>query len=294
MRTFHPILILVIPFLAGCAGLAPTPTPTPEPTATPTPAPPGAGFRFSSYGVAYNPGPEYWASVGEQMAAKFPAAQPEAIWIVGTFTGDGTYLNFQGKTDDPYTRMGFVDMNESALALFDRKGFKVWLQVEPGNADMLKLIPLVLERYKQHPSIAGFGVDVEWYKSDGSPEGSPVSDAEAEAWVEAVRAVDPDYKLFLKHWDYDFMPPTYRDGILFVDDSQQFESLEHLKTEFAVWGRHFAPAPVGFQYGYPADRAWWKKLQDPPGEIGRAILESVPNTSALFWVDFSVLEVFPP
>ena len=55
-----------------------------------------------------------------------------------------------------------------------------------------------------------------------------------------------------------------------------------------------APAPVGFQFGYPSDRPWWHQLQDPPGDIGSRILNRVPNTEALFWVDFSMLEVFPP
>ncbi len=285
--------------LAGCA--APTPPPTPAPTSLPpTETPPpaatlGAGFRFSTYGPQSNPGPEYWASVGERMSTRFPGSHPEAIWIVGNFLGDGmTYLSFHAETDDPHIKSGFVDMNEQTLALFDQKGFKVWLQVEPGDADMLTLIDLVLNQYKQHPSVIGFGVDVEWFKSDGSAEGTPVTDAEAEAWVKAIRAINPDYKLFLKHWDTAYMPPTYRDGIVFVDDSQQFSSFDDLKSEFTRWGQYFDPAPVGFQYGYPADQAWWKQLQDPPAEIGRAILESTPNTTSLFWVDFTVLDVFPP
>ena len=65
-------------------------------------------------------------------------------------------------------------------------------------------------------------------------------------------------------------------------------------TEFAAWGAHFAPAPVGFQYGYPADQTWWQELADPAKEIGQAILTQTPNTRSLFWVDFTVLEVFPP
>lgn len=254
----------------------------------------GAGFRFSSYGPPYNPGPEYWVSVGKQMAAKFPGAKPQAIWIVGNFTGKGTYLSFPAKTDDPYVTRTFMDMNEAALTLFDQHGVQVWLQVEPGNADMLGLIDLVLGQYSHHPCVIGFGVDVEWYKSGGAPEGTPVSDEEAKAWVKAVQAHHPDYLLFLKHWDYHWLPPTVRDGIVFVDDSQHFQSLDDLVAEFTAWGEHFAPAPVAFQYGYPADKPWWRNLSDPPGDIGRAILEKVPNTSGLFWVDFTVLEVFPP
>ena len=90
------------------------------------------------------------------------------------------------------------------------------------------------------------------------------------------------------------MPPTLRDGLLFVDDSQIFPSLDAMVAEFAAWGKRFAPAPVSFQFGYQSDRPWWVKLEDPPGEIGRRILAAVPNTESLIWVDFSVLEVFPP
>lgn len=255
----------------------------------------GAGFRYSSYGPPRNPGPDYWVSVGEQMSAKFPGSHPETIWILGNFMGGGSiYLNFRAETDDPHIVSGYVDMNEDILTMFDQKGFKVWLQVEPADADMLTLIDVVLNQYKHHPCVLGFGVDVEWYKSDGSPQGAPVTDAEAEAWVKAIRKINPKYQLFLKHWDTNWMPPTYRDGIVFINDSQQFENFEHLKTEFADWGRHFAPAKVGFQYGYPADKDWWSQLQDPPAEIGQAILASTPNTASLFWVDFTVLDVFPP
>src|SRR5688572_16254449 len=98
MKIFHILFILSI--LAGC-----TPLNTPETSL-------GAGFRYSSYGPAYNPGAEYWASVGEQMATKFPNAKPATIWIVGILDGEGTYLNFGCKTDDPNIHCGYVDVNE--------------------------------------------------------------------------------------------------------------------------------------------------------------------------------------
>lgn len=253
-----------------------------------------AGFRFSSYGPSYNPGPEYWSYAGEQMAAKFDGATPSALWIVGVLDGEGTYLNFNCETDDPNIRCGYADMNDATLDLFDQNGFEVWLQVESGNASMDELIRIVLNQYKDHPSVVGFGVDVEWYKSTNGPEGQPISDEEAAHWVKLVREVNPNYRLFLKHWDVDWMPPTYRDGIVFIDDSQQFESLDQLVSEFSAWGKRFAPSPVGFQFGYQADQKWWKELQDPPKEIGEAILQQTPNTSGLFWVDFTLLDVFPP
>ncbi|MCC6261076.1 MAG: hypothetical protein IT311_09445 [Anaerolineales bacterium] len=257
-------------------------------------APLQAGFRYSSYGPPYNPGPEYWASTGEQMAAKFKNATPSALWIVGIINDDGVYLNFDCTAKDPKIRCSFADINEKTLTLFDEKGYQVWLQVEPGNANMDELIEIILNKYKHHPSIVGFGVDVEWYKSTNGPQGEPITDELAKDWVTAIRKINPNYYLFLKHWDAEWMPPTYRDGIVFIDDSQQFESFEQLIDEFSAWGKKFEPAPVGFQYGYPADKKWWSKLQDPPAEIGQAVLERAPNTIGLFWVDFTLFDIFPP
>jgi hypothetical protein len=289
------ILLPIFLFLTACT--VATSLPTTTPASSPTPALPttGAGFRFSFYGPPSNPGPEYWVSVGEQMAAKFPGAGPMGIWIIGDIEGHQAFLNFPGTSDDPNIIFGKTDDNEAALAYFDEHNVRIWLQVESGDADMLKVIDLVLKRYGKHPCVIGFGVDLEWYHSKGDEaEGQPVTDAEAAAWVAAVRAYNPSYRLFLKHWDVNWMPPTYREGIVFVDDSQQFDSLDQMVDEFVVWGQHFTPAPVAFQFGYSDDQKWWGSLADAPGEIGKAILAKVPNTSALFWVDFTVLDVFPP
>lgn len=254
----------------------------------------GAGFRFSAYGPDYDPGAEYWAGVGEQMAARFPDAVPEAIWIVGRLHDEGTWLSFPGESDERLIRFSESDGNAEALELFDRRGFHVWLQVEPGHAPVEELIHLMLERYGNHPSVIGIGVDVEWYRSTEVPEGRAITDSEARAWLAAARSHNPGYRLFLKHWEIGKMPPTARDGILFVDDSQEIPSLDEMIEEFAAWGRAFAPAPVAFQYGYESDQNWWRQLDDPPADIGRRILEAAPNTEGLYWVDFTVLEVFPP
>ena len=254
----------------------------------------GAGFRYSAYGPDYNPGPRYWVRVGEEMAARFDGAVPEAIWITGRLKGDGTLLNFPVDVKNPLILGSESDLDEAVLDLFDEHGYRVWLQVESGHAPVEELIHLVLDRYGHHPSVVGFGIDVEWYESTETPEGKAVTDEEAAAWLAAVRAHNPNYRLFLKHWESGKMPPTVRDGLLFVDDSQILPSLEAMVDEFAEWGRSFAPAPVAFQYGYPSDRPWWSQLEDPPRDIGGAILERVPNAQGLYWVDFTVLHLFPP
>jgi hypothetical protein len=205
------LLFLIASFLASCAPAKP---------------PLGAGFRFSTYGVPEKQIPEYWVSVGDRMASKFEGAEPQGIWIVGNLYDRGVYLSFPCPTDAPDILCGPIDMNEAALKLFDERGVKVWLQVESGNGDMLKLIDLVLDRYGHHPCVIGFGVDVEWYQSSGNPLGVPVDDATAAEWVKAVRAHSPEYRLFLKHWDSDWMPPAYRDGIVFINDGQEFDNFD--------------------------------------------------------------------
>ena len=88
------------------------------------------------------------------------------------------------------------------------------------------------------------------------------------------------------------MPPTEREGLVFIDDSQGLDSQEAMVAEFKRGGEAFAPAPVGFQYGYLSDKVWWKELEDPPAEIGNSLIDSVPNTEGLYWVDFTVFEFF--
>jgi len=282
MKSKTITLLLIIPILlTGCLGLS-------EEAESQL----GAGFRFSTYGATIKD-PEYWVSVGQRMSDKFPGSVPETIWIVGNIFGEGTYLNFPCESVDPNIRCGFVDMNSQALDRFDELGFRVWLQVEAGNASIDELIEIVLNQYKHHPSVIGFGVDVEWYQSSIGPLGVPITDVEATRWVEAVRSYNSDYNLFLKHWEIAWMPPTVREGIFFINDTQDFDSIDSLLENFSAWGEHFAPAPVGFQFGYHTDRKWWRDLEDPPLEIGEKLLQNIPNTQALYWVDFTITDVFP-
>ena len=170
MKRIFSTLLLPLLLLSSCSFTSPAPEPVPVL---------GTGFRFSIYGTDQDPDPAYWTSVARKMARKFPGSRPMGIWIIGDIEGNQAYLNFPASSDDPNIIFGKTDDNEAALTYFDRQNVQVWLQVEPGNADMLKVIDLVLSRYGKHPCVIGFGVDVEWYKSDGSAEGTPVTDEEA-------------------------------------------------------------------------------------------------------------------
>ncbi len=90
---------------------------------------------------------------------------------------------------------------------------------------------------------------MEWYGSIGDPEGIAVTDEVAAVWLAAAHEHNEDYRLFLKQWLPEKMPPKMHEGLLFVDDSQGFESLDQMVAEFEEWGKAFVPAPVTFQFG---------------------------------------------
>jgi hypothetical protein len=294
-------MMLVAAFLALCFGACAVKT---TPAAKPKTGL-RAGLRSSPYGPKNGiPAPDYWLRSARSMASRFNGAVPALVWIVGTMESTaGPGHDFTGRIKLSFPSPGgeFPDIvfsdqdaNEAFFEQFDRNGYRVWLQVEPGNADMETLIKLVMDRYARHPCVIGFGVDVEWHRwSRQNDEGTGVSDDQARSWSERVRSYHPGYQLFLKHWLESKMPPSYRQGLAFISDSQEFTSLAEMLADFTAWGSAFAASPVGFQFGYPPDGAWWRKLADPPTAIGDAILARIPNTTDLYWVDFTMQEIWP-
>ena len=255
-----------------------------------------AGARSSSYGIKPFPQPSEWQQVMNKMTENFKGSAPCAIWIVGKlFRPKGCLLEFpsNGKR---FKDIGFIktDKHESYLDHFDKTGIKIFLQVEPGNADVETLIDLVLNRYKHHKCVIGFGIDVEWYREYDKPKwGVRVNDQSARSWEARVKRHNNNYQLFLKHWDRRWMPPKYRGDIIFVDDSQMFKNFNAMMREFVTyWADYFKPNTVFFQIGYPRDSIWWQKLNNPPKEIGIAIAQNISQDCGIFWVDFSLKKVF--
>jgi hypothetical protein len=257
-----------------------------------------AGFRASrilgNYPNRQFPSPWYWSSTAESIAAKFPGSTPGGIWIVSLYISNGiTQFNFPADGITlPYVNFISTDQNEAYLTHFDTLGIKVWLQVEPGHASIDTLISIVLNRYKHHPSVMGFGVDVEWFRNNAK-----VTDSMAQRWEQKLLSIDSTYSLFLKHYSQSWMPSKYRGKILFVDDSQDFTSsanpLSYMTNEFKSWGASFAPNTCAFQFGYAADSVWWTKYADPFKTIGDALKSAIPTIKGLFWVDFTLTKLFP-
>jgi hypothetical protein len=310
-RSTRPLLVLSLLFaLVATAGLgagsvpsadAARIKPTPSPSPTPPPVPSGlrAGLRASNYGITPFPSPTWWVNSIDSRAGRFPGSTGEQIAVVVEVSGGGGRNNCWAHFPQPATGtwpnvvFDDADLFDSTFDAFDANGIKVWLQVEPARCDVPMLIDLVYQQYGHHSSVVGFGVDDEWYRKDLERNGKSITDAEAQTWVARARTYDSTDQVFLKHWLPEKMPPTYRTGLVFVDDSQGFGSLSSMVSEFGTWGQTFSPSPVGFQFGYKSDQAWWKAYADPPRTIGNAILSDVPNARDLVWVDFTAQTIWP-
>ena len=268
-----------------------------------------AGCRSSEYGIDPFPTASKWVSYVNKMSGYYEGSNGALIWIVGTIREDKNNkkknyckLNFpQPSTDLDTTDIIFShddeDENEEALTAFDKAGFSVWLQIEPGDADLVTLATIVMNKYKSHPCVKGFGIDVEWLQPAGTRGyGTKLSDSYAKKVDEAVKKINPDYSVFVKHWDSRWLPPTYRSDMIFVNDSQQFGSLEEMQEDFQDWANHYAPNGVMFQIGYEADKALWgtNVFKNPAGNLGAYLIEGLEQNGqkrGIIWVDFTLTDV---
>ena len=268
-----------------------------------------AGCRSSEYGIDPFPTASKWVSYVNKMSGYYEGSKGALVWIVGTIRED------KSDKSKSYCRLNFPqpagvsvaansnilfshdeDENETALKAFDKAGFSVWLQVEPGNADIDQLASIVMEKYKSHPCVKGFGVDVEWHKPYGTRGyGTKLTDDYAEKIDKAVKKVNPAYSVFVKHWDPRWLPPTYRSDMIFVNDSQQFKSLEEMQEDFQDWANHYTPNGVMFQIGYEADRDLWKRpFKVPARDLGAYLIDGLDKNGqkrGIIWVDFTLTEV---
>lgn len=268
-----------------------------------------AGIRASSYGLiesfAKYPGINDMVDCLEKMESCYAGSNGTVILIVGVVSEDLTkcVLDFPLSKEITNVIGSDVDFYEDYLNALDNAGYSVWLQVEPGNADLVELAKEVINHYKHHSSVKGFGIDVEWYKRADNRNGMKLSsDGDEPKTVSkvltAVKAINSDYTVFVKHWDERWLPDP-KEGLVFVNDSQGFRSsesktaLQRMCEEFADWAETYAPCPVMFQIGYDSDESKiWGSMENPAEELGMAIIAecNTSNDIGIIWVDFTLKE----
>ncbi|OUM60605.1 carbohydrate-binding module family 18 protein [Piromyces sp. E2] len=256
-----------------------------------------AGFRFSPSGVrkSYNeiPNGNKWIEYVNKMVKHFNGAKPIVVVVVSE-NSENTNTKFGFKkpsdiSDYKYINYSDDDLFEDILTAFDNKKFNVWLQVEPGNNDLTTLANIVFKKYGHHSCVKGFGVDLEWWYRGYDFKGKALSDLEAKRIVEYVRGFNENYTVLVKHWETSFMPPSYRDHMIFIDDNQGFkDSLDKMTKRFGKWAKKFPNNPVMFQIGYKKDEGIW---ENKPIEVAKAVAKVASEYNkqvGILWVDYTM------
>ncbi|MDR0303305.1 MAG: hypothetical protein LBH98_00815 [Chitinispirillales bacterium] len=253
-----------------------------------------AGIRSSIYGFDGKfPSPEEAANVILNVSQKLQSA-PSAVWLVGTIQDNGfCRLEFPAKGKNISSLK--YDRHEKYLSKFDEIGAKIFLQIEAGNADMKTLVDLVMKQYGHHKCVVGFGIDVEWYPSDGTTNCSddgrktPLDKPQLQELDKHLKTFGKNYRLFVKHWEPQYLGNSPVSDVIYISDSQDLENLNNMVDEFALWAEKFAPNDVGFQFGYNSDKSWWETMDDPILEITNALKDRIKNQKVhIYWVDFSI------
>src|SRR5882672_7361883 len=147
---------------------------------------------------------------------------------------------FQGSTPWATMAVGVVpdaapvaaEAQEQFLRRMDELGVDIFIEIYPRKTnDVLTEIDTWLGKFKQHSCVKGFGVDLEYCQR--------VDDAAAQAWDQKVKAHHPRYRMFLKHWQQGYLPPSYRSDIIFINTGSE-APVEALNTGFSQWAAHFA------------------------------------------------------
>ena len=255
-----------------------------------------AGIRISTYGMRNSFGKDNFpdetamASYAQKMAGCYEGSNGAYVLIVGEIHDDSCGLYFPVTGEYDYIYGSKTDRYESYLDKCDELGIDVWLQVEPGYGNLVTIADLVMKQYSHHSCVKGFGIDVEWHKPiEGSDEGTRLSDSDAQKVLAKVRSYNSSYTVFVKHWMQRQLP-SKMDGLIYVNDSQQFDSMDHVLREFSDWASYYAPQPVMFQIGYNADTWIWNTYENPAKEFGQAIVDAChsANDVGIIWVDFTL------
>jgi len=269
------------------------------------------GWRTSDYGTedptaVAQENFSYYIEVAKGMALKFPGSRPGGIYTIGYIDNDEIALPSQlESTIGDMNGVHYDSENadpEIMLTAFDAAGLDIILSIEPGTADVNELAAKILDKYKQHSSVKGFGLDAEWYKSE---TGEVVMTAEeAISFRDTVKSVNPNYKVLIKHYDSSKLPKGIKD-ITYLTDTCGFDSKSEAIAEYVAWADYFSNSEVAYQFGYDKlecgeDSNWWKALAPSPGlgesasEITAEIRASINNSIyGVYWADFTILTQFP-
>jgi hypothetical protein len=249
--------------------------------------------------------------VAQSESAKYPGSKPGGIYVLGGIGTSETNMPFSRPPGSANianvvydTSGGWGPDPVPFLNAFDAAGMKVILQVEPGMADISQLATMILNNFKNHPCVDGFGVDVEWWNSSGNSNDNPIPASVVNSLVSAVHAVNPAYKVVIKHYDSSVLPGGIA-GVTYLIDGCGYSNFSEAVSDYVNWAQTFSGSntDIGYQMLYvaiggdclPNDRNWWGSLNNPQVQLINAVYANVPsaNIYCAYIVDFSLGYTYP-
>jgi hypothetical protein len=220
------------------------------------------------------PTPEQYGHVTFNIANKVEGAKPWIHWGVGGWKEQSDALS--------------DDKHDAYLKWLDDHGVEIWLAVRPDGRDPVVLAEKYLRMFgPKYGNIVGFSIDMEFYSN---------INANAKRIDDAIKAINPKYRLMIKGYLDSHFPTTYRgkNDLFFVHTSSEspIPTIVNIHTTFAnKVGKENPPVAVGFQIGYPNDEKigvhkvtnlnypGWIALKNPEpfAEWGKMITDKITN-----------------
>ncbi len=193
------------------------------------------------------------------------------IVIVQALINGNASLPFSA-TNVRYTvSTGQNEIVENYLSQFDSSKLKVILSIQPAKADIAELLDLVLSHYGQHSSIIGVNVDTEWKLTEPN---NRVSNEERDIWMNLIKKVRPDLKLFLTGFgDSRYFPKDTSDLVILYDAANATQTA--ILNNYGALSKNYTS--VGIYTGYYSSV--------PPSASRESILSAAPNTSYIIHTD---------
>jgi hypothetical protein len=209
-------------------------------------------------------------------ARGFGAENAMVDLVVAQWNDDGfTDLPFPLQSSGYLRGISDIDLAEPYLQEFDRDGQKVILSIQPGHADLPRLMEILLTRYGHHQNIIGVNVDLEWKKTG---KANYTSNDERDIWLNTIKKYNPKLKLFLTYFmDHTHFPDDTKDLVILFDGETDTQS--NILKEYKKLASHFES--VGIYTGYPSNL--------PQTVSSNRVLSAVPKTKYII----HTYDVFP-
>lgn len=245
------------------------------------------GTTGSMYGITPFPSTEEWSEYLEVINKSSDKRSGEAIlWLVGTYYREGVKFNFPGDLASQNITFSNFDFNEKYLTYFNKNNIDVFLMIEPGSADIVELIRLVLEQYGKKNLITGVALDLEWYETEDKLPASVIEEV-----LNLMGSYNKNYSLLIKHWNINGFEKYDDERLIYIQSIEGLTNIPDINKRHKFWSRALYPNRVGVEVGFDSDREVWDPLTDPIGSYYSEFYQATGIKTSMFWNEQTLKEI---